>query len=257
MSLLSNQGDSSFMKQRIFALIIFLIIGIIGLSKHTNIYGDEPLKGSNNPAQMEQDEAEMRGSAPMFRFGMTFPGMITMMDSEIDYYYNKGIGFFLDWMYWRSRNEWGNGFDLYTRITYRYFWSSDSILEREDDFVYQDNMIHILSIDAGIRLVFGTYMFGQAWQVYVAVAPRFLYFRARGEESRYGTSHPDSTTNLGSIGIIGAMGFEVTIFKWLGIFTELNVGYCPVGDSRRNVEGLTLFVGLTYRTSFLDSEVSE
>ncbi len=145
------------------------------------------------------------------------------------------------------RNASGNGADFFVRAGYRYYWTTDDVLEREDDYVYEDNSVHLLSFDVGVRAVFGAYFLGQLWQVYALAAPRFLYFRSLGRKSRYGRWHPDSETNLYSIGVITGIGFEVTVFRFMGLFCEMNVGYVPVGESNRNVEGIQLYLGLTYR----------
>ena len=57
----------------------------------------------------------------------------------------------------------------------------------------------------------------------------------------------DREVYLFSIGIIGGAGIEVTIFSWMSIFAEYNIGYTPVGKSSRNIEGHQVYVGITWR----------
>jgi len=197
---------------------------------------------------------EKLAAASLVRMGFSGMGMLTMMDADLDYYYDEGFGAFIDYLYYRKRGTGGNGFDLYTRFTYRHFSTSDEVKEWEDDYVYEDNYIQIYSLDAGVRVIYGAYFFRQFWQVYALLAPRVLYYRAVGENSRYGEGHPDNTTTLGSLGFIGGMGFEVTFTRFMGMFFEFNVGYCPVGESKRNVEGLSAYLGLTYRHGYFDYE---
>ncbi|MFW5771099.1 MAG: hypothetical protein ACOCX9_06655, partial [Spirochaetota bacterium] len=174
---------------------------------------------------------EKLAAASLVRMGFSGMGMLTMMDADLDYYYDEGLGGFIDYLFYRKRGTGGNGFDLYTRFTCRHFSTSDEIKEWEDDYVYEDNYIQIYSLDAGVRVIYGAYFFRQFWQVYALLAPRVLYYRAVGENSRYGEGHPDNTTTLGSLGFIGGMGFEVTFTHFMGMFFEFNVGYCPVGES--------------------------
>ena len=219
------------------------------------IYGNDVSNSEIKSEPVIDDSQQLRESqASLVRLGFGGAGTITMMDTDLNFYYDNDFGFFVDYFYFRFRNSEGNGLDLYCRFTYRYFWTSDDVMLWEDDYVYEDNMVHIFSFDTGVRVIYGAYFLGQLWQAYLFIAPRFLYFWAQGKNSRYGSNDPDSNTHLGCIGFIGGIGFEVTITSFLGIFFEFNVGYSAVGKPKRNVEGLQGYLGLTYRHSLFDYE---
>ena len=205
---------------------------------------------NKNIENTDNNKMQRLERASLIRFGIGGAGTITMMDKDLNFYYDNDFGFFIDYFYLRFRNSEGNGIDFYIRFTYRHFWTSDDIKLWQDDYVYEDNLLHIYSLDAGVRAIYGAYFLGQLWQTYIFIAPRYLNFLAQGKNSRYGASDPDSNTRLGCIGFIGGIGLEVTIFSFLGIFFEFNVGYCAVGNPRRNVEGLQGYLGLTYRHSY-------
>ena len=235
--------------------IIIILITMAALSSFPHerqaVLAETPAETiqSEHAAQNEDDtdRTGKTGSASLVRLAWGGFGMLTMMDRDLDFYYDQGFGFIIDFFPYRLREWGGNGFDLFVRAGYRYYWTTNEVYEREDDFVYEDNTLHMFSLDVGIRAVYGAYFLGQLWQAYVLAAPRYLYFQSEGKNSRYGYGHPDSVTRLNSIGFIGGLGLEVTIFRFMGIFIEMNVGYTPVGESERNVEGIQLYLGLTYR----------
>ena len=203
-------------------------------------------KGPGQTPAESVDEREKRSNAPVFRFGASTMALLNLGDEDLAYYYDLSFGFFADYIYFRWRSRSGNGIDLYGRFTYRLFWTSNDKVEEETDLIYKENRMNLFSLDPGVRLVFGFYFFGQLWQPYILIAPRILYYYLAQSESRYGDD--DTSHHLGSIGVTGGAGIEMTLTKDAGVFAEYNYGYTPVGENNRNVDGHQVYFGATWRT---------
>ncbi|MBN1534540.1 MAG: hypothetical protein JXA20_17840 [Spirochaetes bacterium] len=220
---------------RIIAVLLILAAG--GLMAR-------PARGAD-PGELAQ-RRQMESFAPRLRFALSPPLLMNLQDDELSEYYDRGLGIFAEFDYLRLRNRFGNGIDLYGRLTYRYFWIRDSIVERNSDLVYTENRLHLLSLDAGVRAVYGLPLLGLLWQGYLLAAPRLLYYYAFSCEGRSGAG--DRETHLGSLGIVGGAGLEVTLTESASVFAEYNYGYTPVGSPRRNTDGHQAWFGASWRT---------
>ncbi|OHD63826.1 MAG: hypothetical protein A2176_11945 [Spirochaetes bacterium RBG_13_51_14] len=192
------------------------------------------------------DERIQRAHAPFIRVGFAAPSMISMMDTDLNYYYNRSWSLMADCFFFRKRNRLGNGLDIGARFTYRNFAIGEDIQKKASDLLYNDNRLHLMSWDVSFRAVIGASLARMMWQVYVIGAPRLLHYHAVMKDNKLGD--PDKRINLFSIGIIGGAGLEVAPLPMLGIFAEYNIGYVPVGKSHNNVEGHQVYVGMTWRT---------
>ncbi len=193
-----------------------------------------------------EDKAEKQHSASFIRLGFGVSGMINPYDTYLKDLQDKKWGLLADIYFYRLRSNHGNGIDFYTRFMYRSFAISEKKAKNETDLLYYKNNYHAFSGDLGIRGIYGFYFWHELWQLYIQVAPRFIYYR--GEFSKGKNLNKDKVLNFYSIGIIGGIGIEITLVSLCGIFAEYNLGYCPVGSSKRNIEGHQVYAGITLRT---------
>lgn len=205
--------------------LIFVIILLLGIPAFAYEETDWDLY---------EREIRRSRSASLLRLGFA-GGTVWLQDSELNRYQQEGNGLFLDFFFYRYRHrsieERTSGFDLYTRLTYRKF------LLDGDDIAETD--IDLLSLDLGVRYLWGSMLAKEFCQFYVLAAPRVLYYR---EEAQ------DEENSMYSLGVIGGIGVELTLAQAFALFVEYNQGYTPVGSTDANVEGLQLYFGLTMRT---------
>jgi hypothetical protein len=218
------------------ALLILIACSIMGKGLHGQGPGPGDLAG----------QRQRESFAPRLRFALSPPLLMNLQDHKLSDYYDRGFGIFAELAYLRLRGRHGNGIDLYGRLTYRFFYTRDSVVNRNTDLIYTENRLHLLSLDAGIRAVYGVSFLGQLWQGYLLAAPRLLYYYAFSCESRSGAG--DRETHLGSIGVIGGAGLEVTVTEGASLFAEYNFGYTPAGSPGRNTDGHQVWFGASWRT---------
>jgi hypothetical protein len=214
------------------------ILCILFLTIHTFSYGDDYWRQSkwNNT---------LTGNSSLFRIGYGGFGIIRMQDSNLSGNYKDGYLVMADMFFYRYRHgrRFEHGLDLYTRYTFRSF-SSEKDIESESGDIYKNGEINTISVDVGARYLVGKIFLYELWQIYLLAAPRWVSFReeARNDVGEYvGKSYY-------AVGFVGGIGFEVTLFPYMGLFVEYNNGYTPVGDSNANIEGHQILFGVTART---------
>ncbi len=187
------------------------------------------------------DEYERSRMATVLRVGY---GQVSFEDSELDSLYDKGEGYMVDYFYFRSRNKrfntW-NCYSLYHRIAFRRFTISDS--KAQDEGLYKNNQIDLLSLDFGFRYAIGWFVLNQLIEFYIIAAPRVI----SSSESAEDDEGDDIGKTHYALGGIGGAGMEISLFNYSGFFIEYNYGYSPVGDDKKNIEGHQFFAGLTFR----------
>lgn len=170
--------------------------------------------------------------------------------------YDSGHEAMFDVFIYRSKDQDGNGVDLFVRglfSTYEINGSgaTDGFDGNEDNYigVYSDPVesgrLMNYGGDFGFRFVRSSYYFYQAWSFYLSCAVRFMYV----DEFYTLESGEDLNRDFFAWGFAGGAGFEVSLTPHTGIFSELNYGYTPVGDNRVNIDGLRWFAGVTFRTT--------
>jgi hypothetical protein len=200
----------------------------------------------SDSADAVYSESLSRACSPFIRVGFAAPSMLSMMDRDLNYYYDKSWGLMADLFFFKKRSRRGNGLDIGARFTYRNFLIGDDIQDRTSQLLYRENRVHMMSWDISFRGVIGAYFLHELWQLYAIASPRLLHYHAVMKDNKLGGE--DKLVDLVSIGVVGGAGLEVTIVPMMGIFAEYNIGYTPVGKSSNNVEGHQVYVGLTWRT---------
>ncbi len=168
---------------------------------------------------------------------------------------------------WRNRDEKGNGLDIFTRMTVKGFnWDrgkfekfksfnkdipSSASVAKDDTNSY--TFLHY-GFSGGARYITGVYMGGILWQGYASLAYQFI--QTVEDKIMIDISGNSKTTQGKSytspIGILGGAGIEISFSSYVGIFTEITMGYNPVNmwGKTRNIEGVSVYYGATLRTSY-------
>ncbi len=214
------------------------ILCILFLTIPSFSYGDDFWR------QSKWNNSLARNSS-LFRIGYGGLGIIRMQDSTLSSNYKDGYLVMADIFFYRYRSsrKFVHGLDLYTRYTFRSF-SAEKDIESESGDIYKNGEINTISVDVGARYIFGKIFLYELWQIYLLASPRWVSFMEEAENDvgeDVGKSHY-------AVGFVGGVGFEVTIFPYMGLFVEYNNGYTPVGDSNANIEGHQIFFGVTART---------
>jgi hypothetical protein len=187
----------------------------------------------------------IKGNSSLFRIGYGGSGTVRMQDSTLSSNYEDGYMVMADIFFFRHRSGqiFVHGIDMYTRYTFRSF-SSEKDIESKSGAIYTNGEINTISVDVGARYIIGRIFLYELWQVYLLASPRWVSFR---EEAKNSDEEYVGKTYY-AFGFIGGIGFEVTLFPYMGLFVEYNNGYTPVGDSNANIEGHQIFFGVTART---------
>jgi len=213
-----------------------------------------------------KDNIITRGA--LFRLGY---GFSTIRDKEVSELYDSPmINLVFDTFLWRGRNRDGNGLDFFIRGTMHMTnWNHDKIAvykELNPDIPADatapnddSSTLGLLGIGPGIRYIKGAYFWGIQCQLYLLAAYQYTVLIS-GSEVNY-------TTNVGTmertkndidtsspVGFVGAAGLEVSFSPFVGAFVEIAYGYNQINawGKTRNLDGRSMFVGFTLRSSFLD-----
>ncbi len=188
---------------------------------------------------------------PRVRLGT---GIASLGDSTLQKRYGTGYGFtgdvFLFRYRFKDRYYESSGFDAGIRGMYRVFSQDDKIFTSVDEPTIWANTMKLYSCDLFIRYSQGFLFLNEHWDWYVSAAPRFLYsqIKTSGKPEYAGG---DDTYTYKSFGAVGGLGFELTLFKWFGLFSEYNYGFVPLDSEGQNVEGHQLYAGVIMRQSSL------
>lgn len=191
-------------------------------------------------------EQKLTTYSDLLRLSFSSSKLINMNDNELDNYYKNIFAINADIFLYRQKGLYN--IDLYSRIGYKYFRRDDSALSSSEYLEYDESNMMMANLDLGVRFSAGMVFWSQLWQVYVLAAPRLNYYR---ESVKDQSDDVDEKNNFYSLGFVGGIGFEVTLFPEMGIFVEYNNGYTPVGDSKANVEGHQVYLGVSLRTEVL------
>jgi hypothetical protein len=205
--------------------------------------------------------------AALFRIGY---GFSTISDSQAGTLYDSPMfNAVFDTFLWRDRNRDGNGFDIFMRATmHATNWNHDKIAQYKelnpdipatatapDD---TSSTLGFLGMGPGIRFIKGTCFLGVQLQVYVLAAYQYT-IRVSGSEMEYKMGDelrgvPNDIDRATPIGCVGAAGLELSFSPYVGAFAELAYGYnqFKAWGKTRNLDGRSVFMGLTLRSSFLD-----
>ena len=201
--------------------------------------------------------------SPVVRVGMSGPGMFSTFDKNTNKLYDSSFLLMGDLIFYRYKDPVGDGVDLYTRGTFRFFRGADSYARNiklypagldDDYFGMYDSMpisapkLYVLSGDIGARFVGSTYILRSAVSFYFGGGIRF---NSALRYSKY-TAYESTRETFYQIGGIGIAGIEFSLLPELGLFTEVNAGYVPMGDDRINLEGPQIIAGITFRTKHFE-----
>lgn len=208
--------------------------------------------------------------SPFIRLGYGgFAGTSPFLNENINEYYPEVRIFTGDLFIYRSRDIVGDGVDIYTRFFYKTCTAPDSTYAKiaddmsgaaGDDYKNMagkydpvpDDGLEMMQkgVDVGFRFVGTTYFLSQAWSFYLMFGGRYMLVT-----EKYKSGLADYEKNFTGIGGTGGIGLEVTLNRYLGLFTEVNAGYVPVGDNKVNYDGVQVLVGVTLRSDHIDGPV--
>lgn len=207
-----------------------------------------------------RDESLVR--SPVVRLGVSGLGLFPTFDDKTNNLYDPYFLAMGDLVFYRFKDPVGDGIDLYTRGTFRYFKGVDSYSKHIaaspyaggppnfrmfDEMPIEPPKLYVLSGDIGMRFVGSVYILRSAVSFYLGGALR-LNSALRYTEYASGRKR-ESINELGGVGVAG---IEFSIMPNLGLFTEFNAGYVPMGNDRINLEGPQIIAGLTFRTKHFD-----
>jgi len=193
--------------------------------------------------------------SPIMRLGGSSFGMFSPMNDYAKKLYDPSFLVMYDIFLLRYKDPVGDGIDIYVRGTYRRFNISESnIHNAKISANYKDNIgdfmfpgpgenawLNIYSGDIGLRFVGSFYLLRSAIALYLNVASRFNY-AVRNQKSS-GANNVSFT----KWGVVGGTGIEISLMPYIGLFTEFNIGYVPMGEDKINFDGPQVIAGLTFR----------
>jgi hypothetical protein len=247
------------------ALGEFLITGSESSLKDFQDYLDERDTEKDEPSRLVGWKSNVVGRAPLMRIGYGFSSPGDELINDI--YNDRKFSLLLDMFLWRERDSRGDGFDFYLRVIARaYNWSLDKfdkMKELTPDIpptatppASPNDEIGFFGFGGGARYIRGFYRYGVLWQAYVSLAYQYLlvlsgttimYTGSLGWEERAKNDISNSP-----FGLVGGLGIEIGFTPYFGLFGEVDYGYNPVEmwGKKRNLEGLSLLFGASFRTSY-------
>jgi len=180
----------------------------------------------------DQFKSPEKVSADLIRFGV---GPSVLFGDISRTYKDPGPSFAVDWMFYRWRNKGNSGFDLYSRAGASIYHGKGNL----------EKFMCTGTLDTGCRAILSSFFFPEKLQYYIMAGPRLLYFREKITEDNFDFIE---SKNLFSLGVAAGAGVEFSPFRSWGFFLEITGGYCPVGDSKANADGVHLMLGSTFRT---------
>lgn len=211
---------------------------VISVSKvSTDVLIEEKVKEEVKKYKKATTRKEkLQYTAPMFRIGLSPAGKIS--DKDISDNYETGRHFIADAFY-RFRAESGSGLDAMFRFR---------VLELSPTNDLIQDSANIGSIFFGLRYAFNILVTNA---VIVQFYPFALYqFVFHGNfEDPTGEEYKASRH-----GYQFGAGVDIGLFPTFGIFAEYAIGYVGVDfpDKTRNTDGQFVYIGASYRTTFLD-----
>ena len=207
--------------------------------------------------------------SPFIRLGYSgFAGTSPLSDEKIGEYYPEGQVFTADIFIYRSRDAVGDGVDIYTRLFHKSYKAADSAYSKiaadtsgagtdleniagKYDPVPQSGLeMTQQGADLGFRFVGTTYFLNEAWSFYLMFGGRYMQV-----SEKYKNGIIDYEKQFSGVGGTGGIGLEVTLNRYLGLFTEINAGYVPVGDNKVNYDGVQLLIGVTFRSDHIEGPI--
>ncbi|HSV97581.1 MAG TPA: hypothetical protein VLM75_11710 [Spirochaetota bacterium] len=174
---------------------------------------------------------------------------------------NKDI-FNLDYFPSSYRNSRANGFDMLARIKMHKLQQYDSAIGDADfhnwigesllpatSTINEIEMTH-LGVGLGGRAVYGWYIFGVLWQGYTSALIQYSSVDLWCKYQDVGISYSRSISK-NAVGVVSAIGIELGLTKYIGVYVEGNIGYVPVFHSNQNLEEPSLLFGAVWRMSYL------
>lgn len=190
-------------------------------------------------------------------------------NSKLNDYYPENQAFIADVFLYRSKDTVGDGVDIYSRLFYKKFRADDKSYKKITEDMAAENSLHddyndIASkyvplpvddlqmvqkgIDLGFRFVGTTYFFHEAWSFYMMFGGRYIQITEKYKSS----GGIENEKNFSGTGGTTGVGLEVTLNRYMGLFTEINAAYVPVGDNNVNYDGAQLLVGVTFRSNHIE-----
>ena len=225
------------------------------LEKYMNKVEEDYAKGSQAIVAASAWRDKSLSYSPVVRVGGSSSWMFGAMDNYIKKIYDPQILVMGDIFLLRYKDPVGDGIDIYTRGTYRRFNISDSAASNaRTSSEYKDRIgdfkspgpgtngwLDIYSADIGLRFVGSYYLLRSAISMYLNVASRFNYALKNQKSSGAGKA------SFTQWGVICGTGVEISLMPYIGLFTEFNIGYVPMGEDKINFEGPQVIAGVTYR----------
>lgn len=88
-------------------------------------------------------------------------------------------------------------------------------------------------------------------QGYATLLAQYSFYEFYLEGADGGGNNDDIIEKFNTLGLVSGLGVELGLFKYMGIFCEINYGYAPALDNEVNLEDVSALFGLTWRTSYL------
>ncbi|MBP7584392.1 MAG: hypothetical protein KBA61_10185, partial [Spirochaetes bacterium] len=189
-----------------------------------------------------------------------------IFDPNYNEYYKNVEMYAADIFIYRYRDIVGDGVDIYSRLFYKKLTAADDVYERikEDmtgvpveNFDKQAGLYSPLPEsglsmthkggDLGVRFVGTAYFLWEAWSAYLMLGGRFV-----NVEEKYKAGELEYARVFNAFGYTGALGLEVTLNRYFGIFGEISAGYTAIGDSNVNIDGVQFLAGITLRSDHVN-----
>jgi hypothetical protein len=198
-------------------------------------------------------ESALKTSSPLVRIGYGRPDQLGVRFwDQVDMYQFNIYPF-------RFRDNNGSGFDLFG--TFKYVSRSSTADDVEDlEYITGDDYEKLQELDettldyisagAGVRYSAGFYFIGLLWQGYLSVHVQYAYVRLN-VNGYDGTKSVEDWKKKNTTGAVSAVGVEIALTDYLGIFCEGTFGYHRAMSSDINIDFMSLIAGVSYRNSFL------
>ncbi|MGV7930220.1 MAG: LA_0442/LA_0875 N-terminal domain-containing protein [Spirochaetota bacterium] len=215
--------------------------------------GKDPAAEGRVPTGTRRDEMVSR--APRVRVG-------TGWSNGLGYNWDNNTLITIDVAALRLRDRSGNGLDLLVRGKLHYMeqewgniqelrdWTGDFEIDPAIIELHSVSLTHI-GLGAGVRYAHGGYLWGVMIQGYATLLAQYSFNEFYLEGADVGGNNDDIIEKFNTLGLVSGLGVELGLFKYMGIFCEINYGYAPALDNEVNLEDVSALFGLTWRTSYL------
>jgi hypothetical protein len=213
-----------------------------------------PPSAADKPADGKKEEGStVFTSASLLRISADFSAGSQAGGSAESMAPIKGIT--ADVIFFRTRNESGNGFDFLVRGgagLYDVTKPSKIGYPTPAGYTLSDSSsMTQLSAGIGGRYIYGGMLLGFLCQGYVMGYYQYSSVDLYLDYESPAASDGGYEYNYTSHGFVGGVGLEIAVFKYMGLFVEYTNGYSPAFAKKTSIESGTVRAGLTLRTPLL------